>query len=226
MGEGLLLVGLVAMALLVAVVGVREHRAIKAARRSALDRCCEILDGARLSHGEDGFPRLDGRYQGRAVLVRLVPDTMTIRRLPQLWLEVTLLASRPGLPGFAALVRPSGNDYYSLTERFSLLLVPPAPFPDEVLVKGSDARAIGLLGALAAAVGEALRDARVKEFAMTERGSRLLRQVAEGKRGEHLLLRQADFAGAAVDPQDLGVLLDQLTAIDQAIDGEREEKAA
>lgn len=226
MGEGSLLIGLGAMALVIALLAVREHRVERDARRKALDRCRDLLEGARLSYGADGFPRLDGRYQGRAVLVRLVPDTMTIRRLPQLWLEVTRLASRPGLPGFATLVRPSGNDYYSLTERFSLQLPPPATFPEEVLIKGSDARAIGLIGQLAHAVGEALRDVSVKEFAVTERGTRLLRQAAEGKRGEHLLLRQADFAGVTVDPQLLATMLDQLVAIDGAIDGEAQEKAA
>ena len=37
------------------------------------------------------FPRLTGRHRGREVRVDLLCDTMTIRRLPQLWMSTTLL---------------------------------------------------------------------------------------------------------------------------------------
>ena len=50
------------------------------------------------------------------------------------------------------------------------------------------------------------------------RGLRIIRQAGEGKRGDHLLLRQSVFENAAVPRQDLATVLDQLQAI-RAITG-------
>ena len=50
----------------------------------------------------------------------------------------------------------------------------------------------------------------MKEVAITERGLRIVRQAGEGKRGEHLLLRQAIFETAGVPREDLEHILDQL----------------
>ena len=102
----------------VTYVGMRDHRAAKAARRGVLDNCAAALDAAQLSHAADGFPRLTGRHHGRDVRVDLICDTMTIRRLPQLWMSTTLIDANAGLPGFAVLVRPAGTEFYSLTSRF------------------------------------------------------------------------------------------------------------
>jgi hypothetical protein len=55
--------------------------------------------------------------------------------------------------------------------------------------------------------GEALRgifsDLRVKEAAATPQGVRIVRQVAEGARGAHLLLRRSDFALVTIAPDSV-----------------------
>jgi hypothetical protein len=196
----------------VTYVGMRDHRAAKAARRGLLDGCAPALDGAQLFHAADGFPRLTGRHHGREVRVDLLCDTMTIRRLPQLWMSTTLVDANAGLPGFAILVRPAGTEFYSLTSRFAHRLETPAGFPDEVLIRG-DAEAEPLLDELRATLAGILADLRVKEIAVTPRGLRIIRQAGEGKRGDHLLLRQSVFENAAVPRRDLASVLDQLQAI-------------
>ncbi|MFA6139692.1 MAG: hypothetical protein WC684_03130 [Hyphomicrobium sp.] len=196
----------------VTYVGMRDHRAAKAARRGLLDSCAPALDGAQLFHAADSFPRLAGRYHGRDVRVDLLCDTMTIRRLPQLWMSTTLIDANAGLPGFAILVRPAGTEFYSLTSRFAHRLETPAGFPDVVLIRG-DAEAEPLLDELRATLAGILVDPRVKEIAVTPRGLRIIRQAGEGKRGDHLLLRQSVFENAAVPRRDLASVLDQLQAI-------------
>jgi hypothetical protein len=196
----------------VTYVGMRDHRAAKAARRGVLDGCVPALDCAQLSHAADSFPRLSGRHHGREVRVNLLCDTMTIRRLPQLWMSTTLIDRTDGLPGFAILVRPSGAEFYSLTSRFERRLETPVGFPDEVLIRG-DAGAAPLLDDLRETLAGILADRRVKEIAVTPRGVRIIRQAGEGKRGDHLLLRQSVFENAAVPRRDLATVLDQLQAI-------------
>ncbi len=46
--------------------------------------------------GTPHFPRLAGRYRGLDVDVQLICDTMTMRRLPQLWLLVIVMERRSG----------------------------------------------------------------------------------------------------------------------------------
>ncbi len=201
----------------VTYVGMRDHRAAKAARRGVLDHCFPALDAAQLSHAADGFPRLAGRHHGRAVRVDLICDTMTIRRLPQLWMSTTLIDANADLPGFAVLVRPAGTEFYSLTSRFTHRLETPVGFPDEVLIRG-DAEAEPLLHELREIIAGVLADPRVKEVAVTPRGLRIVRQAGEGKRGDHLLLRQSVFENASVPRRDLSTVLDQLQAV-RAITG-------
>jgi hypothetical protein len=193
----------------VALVGYREHRLLRSVRLRLLDRCAAALDRPELTHGGDGFPRLAGAWKGRDVRVELIPDTMTIRRLPQLWLSVSLLQRHPGGAGFAILVRPAGTEFYSLTSYFPHRLEAPTGFPVECLVRG-DAHAQQLIDTLREPLSAILGDPCVKEVAITERGLRIVRQAGEGKRGEHLLLRQAIFETSGVPREDLRAILDQL----------------
>jgi hypothetical protein len=168
------------------------------------------LTDSRISLGSDGFPRLDGAHNGHRVRAELIPDTMTIRRLPQLWLSMTLLARLPVEASFAVLVRPSGADFYSLTEEFLHTVAPPAGFPWEVRIRGNNPRSSALVEQLAAPIAAWLADPRVKEIAMTPKGLRIVRQAGEGRRGEYLLLRQAMFDNADVSATDVSTLLSGL----------------
>lgn len=210
------LVGL-AFAGAVGALTMREHRLLRGTRRSLLDPCAGVLDGAEIRHGGDGFPSLAGLRRGRRVHVEMIPDTIVPRRLPQLWVSVTLLDTLAEIPSLAVLVRPAGYEFYSLTSSLTYPLDAPEALPQEVLVRGSDARAEQLLRQLAPQLAASLADPRVKEIAMTGKGMRIVSQAAEGRRGEHLLLRQAVFDGASVPARDLVRLLEQLEMLRGAI---------
>jgi hypothetical protein len=179
-----------------------------------------------MRHGPDGFPSLIGSCRGRSVHVELIPDTMVIRRLPQLWLSITLLDAATDIPSLGVLVRPAGYEFYSLTGRLTYALEPPAGFPREVLVRGSGARAEQLLRRLSEQLTSNLADPRVKEIAMTSKGLRIISQAAEGRRGEHLLLRQAVFDDAGVPARELIKRLEELEQLRNIIVARQERLAA
>jgi hypothetical protein len=208
------------------VVGLREHRKLRTARQALLDSCRGVLTKATLHHGGDGFPRLDGYRNGHFVRVELFPDSMTIRRLPQLWLKLTRIEVRDGLPEFSVLIRPSGTEFYSLTGQHTLNLRPPAGLADEIVARGEGAGAQRLLDAVAPALRRIFTDPRIKEVAVTAKGLRLIWQVAEGERGEHLILRQCQFEGSGVSPDALAARLDDLEQLSAAIDNAIEVRAA
>jgi hypothetical protein len=208
------------------VVALREHAKVTASRRTLLDRCAALLSDAVIEHGGDGFPRLEGYRGGRFVRVELIPDTMTIRRLPQLWLKLTRIEARPGLPEFSVLVRPSGMEFYSMTSKHARALEPPRGVAAEVIVKGDRPASQRMLDDAAPALQRIFTDPRMKEVAVTGRGLRLIWQAAEGQRGEHLLFRQCRFEDAGVSPQVLAARLADLDALSAAIDKAREARAA
>ena len=220
---------IVLIALGVGAVGLlanREHRSIRATREALLDECGPVLEGPEITLCGDGFPRLAGRDRGRSVHVQLISDTMVVRRLPQLWVFVTMLERLRDLPSLAILVRPAGFEFYSMTSGLTHALSTPAALPQEVLIRGSDARAEDLLERLTPSLAAILADPRVKEVALTSNGVRIIRQAAEGRRGEHLLLRQPIFDDAKVMSSDLVELLDQIHLLRSALDDQTQKQAA
>lgn len=200
------------------VMAVRDHRIRLASRRALLDDCARLFDRHALTHGGDGFPKLSGRSGARNVDVRLISDTMTIRRLPQLWLQVTVLERLEGVSGLAVLVRPSGYEFYSLTEGFHRVIESPATLPREIIVRGEGAKSAALFEKLVPALAGILADPRVKEVAVTAQGFRIIRQAAEGRRGDYLLLRQAVFDDAAVPAEMLEAALGEIALLRECIE--------
>lgn len=214
------------MILVVALMARYENAQRRASRRGLLDHCVHVLSNPVITHGPDDFPRLEGRHEGSVVRVELIPDTMTMRRLPQLWLSVAVTAPRPGMQGFSALARPNGCEFYALTSRFTARLEAPHGLPAELLVTGESPAAQRLLDALAPTAAPILADPRVKELAVTAKGIRIMRQACEGRRGEHLLLRQAVFDDAHVAPADLQAILSAIMALRRAVPNEPRAVAA
>lgn len=199
---------------------VRDHRAQVMRRRRLLDDCTKLFDAHTLSHGGDGFPRIRGTRDGRNLDVQLLSDGMTIRRLPQLWMQITELDALPiGGNGFAVLVRPSGYEFFSLTDGFHHIIEVPGSFPDECIVRGESAGAEHVFGQLVAPLSATLADPRVKEIAVTRNGLRIIRQVDEGRAGDYLLLRQAAFERSDIPGAVFLDMLQRLRLLRAAFDG-------
>lgn len=209
-----------------AVVAFREHRKILAGRRMLLDRCAALLAQSTLTHGDDGFPMLEGYRNGRFVRVELIPDSMTFRRLPQLWLKLTCLEARPHCAEFSLLVRPSGAEFYSLTPGHPVVLEAPAGISPVIIAKGDRQSSQQTLDRAVPVLRRLFSDPHAKEVAVTKKGLRLVWQVAEGHRGQHLLLRQCCFENAALESADLDALLSRLDALGAALDQPQEARAA
>ena len=210
----------------IAIVAVREHAKAIASRRTLLDRCAPLLSGAKIKHGGDGFPTLEGYHGGKFLRAELVPDSMTIRRLPQLWLKLTRIEARPRLPEYSLLVRPSGTEFYSLTSAHAVVLDPPPGVAAEVIAKGNRHASQQTLDVSASALRRIFSDARMKEAAVTVKGLRLVWQAAEGARGEHLLFRQCRFDNADFHPVAFADLLDCLDELSSSLEQTREVRAA
>ncbi len=192
----------------------RDRQSIRGSRRLILDPVAALFDDPHVTTDGAGIPKLEGRYRALDLKLDLIPDTMTIKRLPQLWLSVTAIQPLPiADAGVAILIRPSGADFYSLTEKMAERLDPPAALPWECLVRGETDKSAATLAVITPAAARILADPKVKEIAATKRGVRIVTQLAEGKRGQHLLLRQCDFEGAALSPEMLDAIVHNLQTL-------------
>jgi len=92
------------------VMALREQRDMLARRARLLDAVAGLFPESVTRIGRDGFPVLDCRLaDSRRIRIELIADTLVFRRLPQLWLKMTLLDHSPQKrPSIGALSRPTG----------------------------------------------------------------------------------------------------------------------
>jgi hypothetical protein len=156
----------------------------------------------------DGFPEVRGRYQGRDVVLRATSDTLMMRKLPTLWLEVSVLEPLPYAATLSYLVRPCNTEFFSPSHRLPERLHLPDGWPQEPAMLRTDRpSAIPPLNV----IGDHLRlwnDRRVKELVISPRGVRIVILADEGDRSSYMLLRQAQFKNGPVPAAFVQRLLD------------------
>ncbi|APG94739.1 hypothetical protein [Sinorhizobium americanum] len=181
---------------------VQDHRIAMDERRRLLDAAAQRFQGAHITYGADQFPILAAKLgDGRQIRVDIVADTMVCRRLPQLWLKLTLFeAAACARPKIGALARPTGAEFYSLVHGMPHLLTLPSTGV-ALLMRGDASASCEQIERAGAMFGTLFADPTLKEAAITPRGVRLVRQAAQGERGAHLLLRQARFAITSIAPE-------------------------
>lgn len=199
----LCLVALIALAS--TAFGLAQRRREARWRAGLLNGCAVRLAEPCLGRDRAGFATLRGQRAGAAVDVRLLPDTLVHRRLPQLWLRVTL--RRPLAVGATldVLRRPVGAEFYT-PDALPIRHPVPETWPPDTLVRGT-AGAADVLARAAPALGRILADPRVKNVLVTPGGVRLTVQASQGARGRYLLLRESRFPLAGVGPELLDATL-------------------
>ena len=79
-----------ALGLWLALRLIREIRARAAARAGYFDAVKPLFEGGETRLQPTGFPRMTGRRAGLGFDLQVVPDTLTFRKLPALWVMITL----------------------------------------------------------------------------------------------------------------------------------------
>jgi len=206
----------IAALLLLPALYVRDSRVARRQRGNYFAGCLELFDSYRVVRQGQGFPLLTGRYRGADVRLELVMDDMAWRKLPCLWLKVTVLAPNPQRGMLGLLVRARGTEFYSPTAEMKEGLALPASFPSDAILRSDDA-ATAPVTAVQNRI-EIFSDARMKELVVTPLGVRLVYQLAQAERAEYLVLRQANFSAQQVDTALARQLLDSVLAIAASVD--------
>ncbi len=205
------LIALIGLAVLVFMW--RRDQANMARRRGAFfDDCLDRLDGASLKPGALGYPILIGRWHGHKVTAEPVVDTLGVRKLPSLWLKVTV--EMPVATGACLdlMMRPLGTEFFSPFDTFADRLDTPARWPERAVLRSDDPSGLPPLHLLDPEVG-LFDEPQAKELLVTPRGVCIVWQADEAQRSDYLLLRQARFAKERLEPDVLTDLIARCAAI-------------
>ena len=187
-------------------VYTRERARVRIERRRLLVECADCVQNALIRYDPMGYPIVQGRHCGLDVQFSAIVDDISVRKLPQLLMFITL-RGKIASPGIVdALAAPQNTDFYS----------PWGRLPHEVKLHGWPAHvAIRTDAPGNRAVLDAIHqhrdifdDWRVKEVLISQRGVRLAYRLQEGRRDVYLLLRQAAFGAVRVDAPLAQRLLD------------------
>ncbi|MFN4203281.1 MAG: hypothetical protein ACK4GM_09515 [Tabrizicola sp.] len=203
---------LAALGLWLALRLIREAKLRAVSRAGYFDAVKTLFDGCETRLQPTGFPRMTGRRGGLAFDLQAIPDTLTFRKLPALWVLVTLPQPLPLECMLDLLARPSGNEPFTRFATLSQSLPTPPDLPREVAIRCDDATRVPPPD-LIARHAVLFTDPRVKELVLSPKGLRIVILAEEADRGRYLIFREAEMGRAPLPPTRLAPLLDRLAAI-------------
>ena len=190
----------------------RETRARAATRAGYFDAVKPLFDGGEARLQPTGFPRMTGRRAGSAFDLQAVPDPLTFRKLPALWVLITLPGPLPLKATLDVMARPSGNEPFTRFATLPQSLPTPPGLPVEIAIRSDDAARIPPAD-LVARHADLFADPRVKELVLSPKGLRIVILAEEADRGRFLIFREAEMGRTPLSPARLQPLLDRLASL-------------
>ena len=205
------------LALGLAITLVRQALDARARSRAApgllFGKAADLLERPEIAQGGTiGSCLLTGRYDGHFVQVKTVIDTLAVRKLPSLWLMVTLPELLPVVATFDLMMRPAGPVTFSNFDQLAHTLPHPAGFPGDAVIHSDDPMHV-LDTTVVAGHLKALFGAAGKELLITPKGLRMVSLLAEADRVRYGVFRQAAFGEVQLDPEVLRGIIVTLLAL-------------
>ena len=213
---GLLLIMAAGLALLV-IIYRRDQQRLRLQRGHLFSACAGLLDEAAQQQDGLGYPILTGRYRGERFHIDAIIDHIAVRKVPSLWLRVSLLRHLPGLATFDILMRAQNVEFYSPANDLPHRLAVPAGWPADAVIHTDDPANL-LPHELISPHLDVFRQPQAKELLITPKGLRLVYQASQADKLHYQVLRQANFDLPALAPDLLRQLMDRLIALLAAID--------
>jgi hypothetical protein len=191
----------------------RRDRARKQASRAAyFDDCSSLFEDCRVAQDGIDFPILDGRYQGHRIRLEPVVDHMAVRKLPSLWLKVSLFGELPIAGTIDFLMRPQNTEFYSPSAGLPISLRIPPAWPQHALLR-TDIEDRSLPVEMLTPHMQIFDDEKTKELVITPRGVRIVYQASQGERAYYMVLRQPEFGEPRLPIVLVRRLLEQAIAV-------------
>ncbi len=184
----------------------------RALRAGYLDGCLPLFTAPLKGVAETGFARVSGKYRGQMFDLQVVPDSLNLRKLPCLWLLVTLVERLPVMGTFDVMMRATGTETFSKFGNLPDHIAVPPGFPEGSSIRTDAPGAMPASGAIARYMA-GLDAARLKEVVLAPTGVRMVWLLEEADRGRYLLFRDAEMGAVPLSPDVLRPLMDGLCAV-------------
>lgn len=185
----------------------------RGARRAAfLDDVQTLFSHGLKKLNPDGFPRISGDYQGVTFDIQAVPDALNIRKLPTLWLLVSLPEPLPLRATFDLMMRPRGVEMFSRHADLPIQMEPDAAFPHDCTIRTDHPAGLPPRELLLKHLSM-LEDPRAKELLISPKGLRIVWLAEEANRGRYLIFRDSEMGLDPFPAADMKPLLDDLLAL-------------
>ncbi|CAG0956455.1 hypothetical protein MTYP_00487 [Methylophilaceae bacterium] len=190
------------------------HRA--QSRSRVFDDCEGLLQHAQPGQDRGGLPLLRGEYAGYRVSLGIVEDTVAWRKLPPMWLLVTVHGNSASEGSLDFVARPSNNEFYSPSWQWDGNLRIPAGWPQHAILKYC--RRPAGLELLNPHVPRLFADNRMKELLLTPQLLRLTYMAKQADRGEYLIMRNAVYDAVPIARAMVEPLLQQAVAMRRLVE--------
>jgi hypothetical protein len=203
------------LAVLVLVQIYRRDRAkLRTLRGAFFEPAYPLFESYRVTQDSVDFPELRGCYRGHDFHIDALVDMVTFRKLPSLWLRLSLLAPVPYGGTLDIMVRAQNVEFYSPANDLDHAIEPPSNWPAGTIVKTDDPDAMPPAATVDRHMGF-FEAPKAKEILITPKGVRMVYQIDQGTRAEYRVLRSANFASPQVTADIMRNLLDRAIALYQ-----------
>ena len=194
-----------------------DYRKAQSGRGNIFNDCSTLLTEVSQTQESIGFPMLKGSYNGYRVMLEAQVDTLSMRKLPPLWLTVTVIGRRRTHGSLDVLVRPQNTEFYSPAWDWDDTLPIPSGWPQHAIVRHQGT--LASLDILENFVPELFTDEKVKELLITPTVVRITYMAKQAERGEYMLMRNAVFDGLPIGREAVAALLQSATEIRKKLEG-------
>ena len=172
-----------------------------------------LFTNAEIKPGESlGSHVLSGLYDNQNFELKTITDTLNTRKLPSLWLMITLKSPLPIKHTLDMMLRPAGPSTFSNFDFLPVILPTPSGFPDLAVLRSDGDTSPFDLNLLRPTLTY-FKNPRAKEFLATPNGLRFVTQLGEAERARYLVAREARFEGQAIDAVETKMALELLLAL-------------
>jgi hypothetical protein len=195
----------------------RNRRATLSARGHLLNECAQLLEGAVITRNEAGYAMLEGCYRGYPVRLTLEEDHIAPRKIPSLWLHVTVEGRNSAWGTLDMLVRPQNIEFYSPSWHWDGSVEPLPNWPAHAVYRTCSTPPD--LKLIDPAVRLFFTDEKAKELLLTPQRLRMTYQAKQAERGDYLLLRATTFDAQPLPAQAIAGLVDQAVQLRSKLEG-------
>lgn len=196
----------------------RSQVAIKRNRAMLFSNCDGMLSNPSTYYEANGFPVIKGHYNGFDVQLNLIPDTIVMRKVPPLWLMVSIKANKKTEGSLDFIVRPQNIEFYSPGWHWDGLFKTPSNWPQYSIAKYKDTKAsVSILDKF---IPDLFKNEKVKQLLVTPDSVRITYMAKQAIRGEYLLTRGAVFDEHAIEGDEVKNIIEYAIAIRKSIEEE------